>query len=303
MTKDGHGIKTYLLFSLSNFPKIIHRLVPFIFFIALFFTLINYELKNELLIFWINGVSKIKFINHIIYISIVLMIIQLSLGSFFSPYFQFKGRMFLKESKIDFFTSLISEGKFLSVMDGLTIFIESQNYDGSFNNIFIDDSSKVNKKMIYAKYGILVEDFNIKKFKLYNGEISNMERNKINNFEFEQIDFNLTNFNSSTILVPKIQELSSKNLLKCLINLEFKKKLILSNKNINCEKNIYNEIRQELFKRFYKPLYIPLIALASCYLLLTSKMKFSYNKLRNIVYRLKSFLKKYMLIKSINKKT
>ena len=34
VTQDGHGLKTYFLYSILNFPKIIHRMIPFIFFIA-----------------------------------------------------------------------------------------------------------------------------------------------------------------------------------------------------------------------------------------------------------------------------
>ena len=52
VTQDGHGLETYLLYSIYNFPKIIHRLIPLFFFITLFLILTNYETKNELLIFW-----------------------------------------------------------------------------------------------------------------------------------------------------------------------------------------------------------------------------------------------------------
>ena len=56
VTQDGHGFKTYFLYSIFNFPKIIHRLIPFVFFISLFLILTNYETKNELLIFWTHGI-------------------------------------------------------------------------------------------------------------------------------------------------------------------------------------------------------------------------------------------------------
>ena len=82
VTQDGHGLRTYFLYSIYNFPKIIHRLIPFIFFITLFLILTNYETKNELLIFWTHGVTKIKFANKIIYISIILFIIQIFIGGF-----------------------------------------------------------------------------------------------------------------------------------------------------------------------------------------------------------------------------
>ena len=41
----------------------------------------------------------------------------------------------------------------------LTIFIDKKNEDGSYNDIFIDDSTKENSKMIYAKNGILIVEF------------------------------------------------------------------------------------------------------------------------------------------------
>ena len=42
VTQDGHGLKTYFTFTMFNFPKIIHRIIPFIFFISLFYLLSYY---------------------------------------------------------------------------------------------------------------------------------------------------------------------------------------------------------------------------------------------------------------------
>ena len=86
----------------------------------------DYETRNELLIYWTFGVSKIKFANRIILISLILMIIQILIGGFFSPLTQYKGREYLKNSNIDFFTSLIKDGKFINVVEGLTIFIDKK---------------------------------------------------------------------------------------------------------------------------------------------------------------------------------
>ena len=47
MTEDGHSFYVYFSYSVYNFPKIIHRILPFIFFISLFYQLIQYEKKNE----------------------------------------------------------------------------------------------------------------------------------------------------------------------------------------------------------------------------------------------------------------
>ncbi len=285
VTQDGHGLEIYFLYTILNFPKIIHRILPFIFFVSVFYMIINYELKNELSIFWINGISKLNFTNKIIFLSIIVMIFQILLGSYVSPSSQYKARSFLKNSNIDFFTSLIKEGKFINAVKGLTIFIDKKNNDGSYSDIFIDDSTKNNSKMIYAKSGILMDEEKIKIFKLFEGKVINNEKSKINVFEFDQIDFNLKDFSSNTITIPKIQEIRSTYLISCLLS-QTKKKSI----EFNCEENLHNEIKQELLKRFHKPIYIPIITIMCCFLLISSRNKINYNKIKRNTFVLTFFL-------------
>ena len=83
VTQDGHGLKTYFSYIIFNFPKIIHRIIPFIFFISLFYMLVDYEMRNELLIYWTSGVNKFDFTNKIIFLSIILTVGQIFIGSFF----------------------------------------------------------------------------------------------------------------------------------------------------------------------------------------------------------------------------
>ena len=285
VTQDGHGLKTYFLYTIFNFPKIIHRIIPFIFFISVFIIIINYELKNELFIFWINGISKIKFANKILIISIFLLFFQIVIGSFISPLYQYKARAYLKNSDINFFTSLIKEGKFINVVDGLTIFIENREKNNTFINIFIDDSSKVQKKMIYAKSGKILDRNNQKIFRLFDGKVLNKDKVKVNIFEFDQIDFGLSDYSPNTILVPKIQEIPSAQLYKCFLYLQ-KNNISIKNENFKCEASISKEIKQELLKRFYKPLYIPLIALICCFLILVPKNDILFSRNRRNVFLL-----------------
>ena len=48
VTEDGHGLKIYFYYSLLNFPKIIQRIFPFIFFFSVFYIISSYEFKNEI---------------------------------------------------------------------------------------------------------------------------------------------------------------------------------------------------------------------------------------------------------------
>ena len=294
VTQDGHGLKVYFLYTIYNFPKIIHKIVPFIFFISIFYIIINYDNRNELSIFWTNGISKINFTNKVILLSIFLTVFQIWLGSFFSPFTQLKAREFLKNSNVDFFTSLIKPGKFINAVEGLTIFIEKKNIDGSYSNIFIDDTTKGGSRMIYAKNGNLIDDGKKKLFRLFEGKVidndeqkiddEDKEEFKVNIFEFDQIDFNLADFSSNTITVPKIQEWTSEHLINCL----FKDKI--NNKNFICEESLKKEIKQETFKRFYKPLYIPIIAILCCFLVIVSKNNVNYEKIKKIIFLLTFFI-------------
>jgi len=281
VTEDGHGLSVYFSYTLLNFPKIINRILPFIFFISLFYIIINYELKNELNIFWVNGISKIEFLNRLIIFSIYLMVFQIFLSSFVSPLSQYKAREYLKNSNIDFFTSLIKEGKFISIVKNMTIFIDKENEDGSYNDIFIEDLRNKSSKMIYAKEGVLINDEIIKKFKLTNGRVINNEDSNINIFEFDQIDFNLDDLSSRTITVPKIQEINTITLLNCFDLIpQYKKYEIIS---YDCKK-IMPEVKRELFKRIYKPIFIPIITLICCFLIITSKNKINYKKYNFMIF-------------------
>ena len=60
ISEDGHSFDIYFYFTILNFPKIFKNILPFIFFMSLFYTISKYEDNNELKIFWINGINKIN---------------------------------------------------------------------------------------------------------------------------------------------------------------------------------------------------------------------------------------------------
>ena len=158
ITEDGHGFFVYFSYTLFNFPKIIHRILPFIFFVSLFYQINRYELKNELIVYWAAGVSKLQFIKVILGFSLFFMIFQIIMGSYISPMGQDKARNFIRNSNIDFFPSLFQEGKFIDVVQNLTIFIESEKPSGTYNNIYLKEINKGldnSSRVIYAKKGYL----------------------------------------------------------------------------------------------------------------------------------------------------
>ena len=287
---DGHNFAIYFYYNLFNFPKIIHRILPFVFGISVFFELIKYERNNELLIFWTNGITKRRFISNLINFSLIVMFLQILIGSVISPSSQLKAREFLKNSNMDFLPNLIKQGKFIDTVSGLTIFINEKTDKNSFKNIFIQEGNILDltsdNQIIYAKEGFLDNRYN-KIFKLLNGKIVSTNNNRLISFEFEKIDYDLSKFNSRTIKIAKIQELPSRKIIECSISLmkgiSYREKLFL------CDFNSLKNIKQEIYKRFVKPIYLPLLTLVCCFLLTFSKIENNFT-LRSIKVFLYVFL-------------
>jgi len=293
VTEDGHSLYVYFSYSALNFPKIIHRILPFVFFISLFYQILKYESKNELLIFWTNGVKKIQFINVVIFYSLLVTIFQIFLGGFISPYSQNEARTFIRTSNVDFFPALIKEGKFIDTVSGLTIFIESKDESGDYNNIFLkdlftkksDEQTEESFQIIYAKKGRLINSNNNRLFELYEGEMINKENKKITNFTFEKINFNLSKYTSKSTTYPKIQEVPSRDIIECLY-LNYRNKIsdFDNTKFLQCKIESMNAIKQEFLKRFYKPFYLPLLSLISCLLILKSKENDDFDKFKIFLF-------------------
>ena len=101
VTEDGHGFKVYFFYTLLSLPKIFNKLLPFMFFFSVFFTLVKYEEQNQTLIFWSYGIKKNSFLNVIIYYSLIFLIIQLIMNTFIVPATQDKARSFIRQSNIE----------------------------------------------------------------------------------------------------------------------------------------------------------------------------------------------------------
>ena len=295
VTEDGHGFKVYFLYSIFNFPKIIHRILPFVFFISLFYQIIKYEMNNELLILWTNGIKKFQFINIVILYSLVILVFQILLGSYISPKAQNESRSYIRSSNVDFFPSLVKEGKFIDTLAGVTIFIDSKDELGNYNNIYLKDTSikkglEDSYQVIYAKSGYLTNENSEKIFVFKDGEIINKENNKITNFTFDKINYNLEKYQSKSSGYPKLQEVPIKDLYNCLY---------LNSKNevnkfkaeyLQCKQETMNDIQQEFLKRTYKPIYLPLIALMCGLIILRSKENNNYNKFNFFLFLLIFFI-------------
>tara|TARA_Y200000002_G_scaffold286175_1_gene240318 strand:+ start:678 stop:1808 length:1131 start_codon:yes stop_codon:yes gene_type:complete len=290
VTEDGHGLIVYFKYTLLNIPKIISRLMPFIFFIAIYYTINKSEDNNELKIFWINGIDKKEFLKTLLKYSIFFLIAQLILNSFLVPYTQNKARTYIQSSSIDFFPSLIDEKKFIDTVERLTIYIEQKNKDDEYKNIFIKDEKDLSSiRIIYAEKGNLVNNEDQRALKLSNGKIINIDNKNITAFDFKSTVFDLSKYLTKSIIDFKIQEKNTKMLIDCYINFH-----LLENENYyhihNCNKESRFVLNQELFKRLIKPFYYIALTICSSFLILLSKENSNYKLRKSYIFLFGTFI-------------
>ena len=294
VTEDGHSFKIYFLYTIYSLPKIFNKLLPFMFFFSIFFTLIKYEEQNQTLIFWTNGISKITFMNVIIIFSIFFVVLNFFFSLYIVPMSQDKARSFIRDSNIDYLPLLVKPKKFIDTVERLTIYTEKK-YQNTLENIIIKDSfSKTKSKIIYAKKGYFTENGNDNFLILKSGKILNINEGKTNSFDFNETQVNLSNYTSKTTKTPKIQEINTKSLFNCLFKDVIKKNITKENNfKFVCKKDVQlmNKISQELLSRIFKPLYIPLLALISGFLLIKSKNSQGFSK-----YKFKIFTSAVIII-------
>ena len=274
VTEDGHSFKIYFLYTIYSLPKIFNKLLPFMFFFSIFFTLIKYEEQNQTLIFWTNGISKMTFMHVIMLFSIFFVFLNFFFSLYIVPMSQDKARSFIRDSNVDYLPLLVKPKKFIDTVERLTIYTEKK-YQNTLENIIIKDSfSKTKSKIIYAKKGYFTENGKDNFLILKSGKILNINEGKTNSFDFNETQINLSNYTSKTTKTPKIQEINTKSLFNCLFKNEIKKNITKENNfKFVCKKDLQsmNKISQELLSRIFKPLYIPLLALISGFLLIKSK--------------------------------
>ncbi len=277
VTNDGHAFRTYIWYSILTIPKIFTKLIPFAFLSSLILTILKLEKDNELIILWTSGLNKIHIVNLIFRISLIIMFLQLVLSLFVNPYTLNISRNVIKNSELQFIPSLLKVKQFNDTVEGLTVFVEEKDIDGTYKNIFIRDDGKIltqvstGSSTIFAKSGYILS--NEKKLILFDGNIQKTEKNnEVSVVAFKKTTLNLSGLTTKSISEIKIQETSTINIINCLL------------KNDNCShRDEDKNFKIEINKRLGIPTFIPLIGMIICFLLSGRKEK-KFSEFQKYIY-------------------
>ena len=289
VTEDGHGFFVYFNYTLLSFPRIFSRIFPFAVFLTFTYIILKYENKNELVIFWNFGIEKIHFINFFIKFSFLFVLVSLFLNTIIAPYSQDKARSFIRSSDLDFFESMLKPKKFIDIIENLTIYFDEKNENGELINIFLNDKSGQSSQITFAKNGKIENRENRKILVLQEGVTINEINGQISKLTFFKTDFNISQFSTKTTVTKKIQETSTKTLLKCFIFFhKFEDEIDFSSIQLdrNCDAKNLKNVNQEIYSRLIKPLYNTFLITISLLLILKSKNNQTFNTNKIKIYSL-----------------
>jgi lipopolysaccharide export LptBFGC system permease protein LptF len=87
------------------------------------------------------------------------------------------------------------------------------------------------------------------------------------------------------MVIPKIQENKSSNIIKCYLNnSNINKKFYINYNELRCDKDSKKDIIQEIFKRFYQPFFIPILCLIACMQIINNKFNNNYTFYKIIIF-------------------
>ena len=277
IVESGYSVSTYFQYSFLNLLGIMTKFIPLSFLIALIIFIVKQLKENEFVILWTSGVKKIKIANLFFIISIFILIFYLFFSTLITPYGLNKSRYLLSKDGFNSILPTIRVNQFSDSFKGFTFFVENK-INNEIKNIFIHDSANIFENFtsnqsvkksttIIANEGFVQE----KNMILFDGQIISEDKESLKNniVKFEQLNIDLRSLQSDIITIPKLQETSTINLVKCFFN--FGEGIIS-----NCDANSKKEIITILNRRVILPFYIPAISLVCSFLLVKVKTKKNY---------------------------
>ncbi|MFO1185041.1 MAG: LptF/LptG family permease [Bauldia sp.] len=158
VTARGQTLVTFFRFSALFFPLLLIVIAPVASFIAIVYVLNTLNSDSELAIVNAGGASPIVLLKPVTLIAVLIAAAVALNTLYLSPLTQRNARNMLAAINSDIITSIIREGQFVRVADGVVLQIKRRNPDRTLSGIFVSDSREQNQVLTYlAESGAVID--------------------------------------------------------------------------------------------------------------------------------------------------
>lgn len=168
----GQGLGIFLYLSLLIIPSLLAVIIPFALFGAVVYALFRLHSDSEIAVMFAAGVSRWRIAAPLLLITVLAALMTLYVNVDLMPRTYRVLKQTVAEIRADFASALLRSGEFVSLSDGVTIYVDEARPGGQFVGMLINNYSKAEMRETYmAERAILQETSTGPLLLLKNGSI------------------------------------------------------------------------------------------------------------------------------------
>lgn len=212
VTGSGQSAATFFEIAWLVLPSVIPIVIPFAVGIAVAHTLTTMNTDSELIVLSASGSPRMTVMRPVLLLAIVACIVSFSIQNGVVPHARERMRIMVSEARADLISSVLQEGTFQRLDDGLHIQIGERQPGGRLGGIFVADSREEGLELIYyAKSGMMVDIGEEKILLMEDGVVHRKNADGVSVISYRSYAFDLSQFKTSSskpVLWPKDRTLA-----------------------------------------------------------------------------------------------
>jgi lipopolysaccharide export system permease protein len=159
VTGQGQSIGTFFRITLLLLPGLITIVSPIALLIGVIYTFTLLNNDSELVVINASGAPQKTLLKPVLVLGLVAAIFTATMTLYFTPLSLRLWRTMITEVRADIVTTILREGDFMRISEGLTFHLRGRRPDGTLEGIFVSDDSSPDTTDIYlAETGIILDN-------------------------------------------------------------------------------------------------------------------------------------------------
>lgn len=196
MTAKGQTVSLFLSFTVLALPALIMVIAPVALVIACLYMLNRLNADSELVVVSAAGISPWHVVRPLAVLGVIVTVLAAFISLYLMPESARALRTLITQVRADVLTSIVREGRFTTVEDGLTFHIRDRLNDGTLVGLIVHDEREPEKVMTYlAEEGMIVRSDTNAYLVMDEGSIQQrgQQAEKISIVRFDRYVFDLSN--------------------------------------------------------------------------------------------------------------
>jgi lipopolysaccharide export system permease protein len=201
MTTQGQVFSIFLKISLLLLPEVASLITPVAVLIAVTYTFTTLNNDSELVVINASGAPQLNLLRPVFAIGLVAAALIALMTLYLAPVAQRQWRFDITAVRASVVTSILREGAFIKIADGLVFNLRNRRTDGTLHGIFVSDTRDPASTVTYLAEDGTVVDSAVGTFLIMkNGTIQRRSTidGTMSMIEFGSYAFDLTTFASET---------------------------------------------------------------------------------------------------------